>query len=98
MTMHTKLRYKMLMHELNQVVRKHDPIGLIAMGAPEDEYEAEVGTIAPRLRTAQSAQETTRIVYEEFVHWFGEESTTGPESSYAALGEAIWQLTRKYFG
>ncbi len=86
------------MQELNEIVRQHDPVGLIAMGAPADEYESEVGTIAPRLRSAHDAQETTRIVYEEFLHWFGDESTSGPETAYVALGEAIWNATRKYFG
>jgi len=98
MTTLSKQQYEMLVQELNQLLRQFNQIGLIALGSPDDEYEAEAGTILPRIRTTKDEEEMTRTVYEEFAHWFGDQSTTGPESSYAALGKAVWQLKSKYFG
>lgn len=88
----SKEDYRELYEELVQVLYRHDPIGLASSGAPHDEYEPEVGTIISRLRSAANAEDVTRIVYEEFSHWFGAESTTGPYKAYAPIGEEIWLL------
>src|SRR3569833_3633518 len=59
---------------LADLLARHDPMGLIEMGAPEDEYEPEVGTILPRLFGLQQDErvdpELIRdIVVEEFARW-----------------------------
>jgi hypothetical protein len=71
------------------VLRQHDPISLIGMGAPDDEYDPEVGTILPRLREATSESDVSRIIHEEFVRWFGPDQA-GPASSYEAAASDIW--------
>lgn len=48
-----------------------DPVGLLADGAPIDEYESEVGTIVPRVTKAQNVDEVREAVHEEFARWFG---------------------------
>ena len=45
-----------------QIPYRHDPIGPASSGAPHDEYEPEVGTIIPLLRSADSVEDVTRIV------------------------------------
>jgi hypothetical protein len=35
-----------------------------------DEYEPEVGTILPRLKTAHSVPDIRQIIREEFLRWF----------------------------
>ena len=62
--------YGELYIEVSQLLRKADPIRLIIMGAPDDEYDPEVSTILPRLREAGSAADVQRIVHEEFTRWF----------------------------
>jgi hypothetical protein len=64
-------------------------MGLIVMGAPADEYDPEVSTILPRLCEARAAVEVQRIVYEEFVRWFGADPV-GPLEDYAEVAEKIW--------
>jgi hypothetical protein len=56
-----------------------------------DEYDAEVGTILPRLSRCHSAQEVRRVVFEEFCRWFGPD-TAGEELSYNAIAEELWLL------
>ena len=72
-----------------QIPYRHDPIGLASSGAPHDEYEPEVGTIIPLLRSADSVEDVTRIVYQEFSRWFGAESTTGPQKAYTPIGNEV---------
>jgi hypothetical protein len=64
-------------------------MGLIAMGAPADEYDPEISTILPRLRAARAAVDVQKFVYEEFVRWFGAD-LVGPFTDYAEVSEKIW--------
>ncbi|MCI0344864.1 MAG: hypothetical protein L0221_05385 [Chloroflexi bacterium] len=68
----------------------HDPIG-INYEENTDEYDPEVATILPRLRTAQTPADVVSIVHEEFVRWFNAE-IAGPPERYAKIGDEIWKL------
>ena len=81
--------YGELYFEVSRLLRKADPIRLIIMGAPDDEYDPEVGTILPRLREAGSAADVQRIVHEEFTRWFSAD-IAGPATGYGAVSEEIW--------
>ena len=78
---------------LREVVSKAltdaDPLGLLAMGAPDDEYDPEVDTILPRLGRSSSAVEVRAILHEEFVKWFDEKLAGAPEA-YQGAAEKIW--------
>ena len=84
-----KAAYGSLYSEVSRLLREADPIGLIAMGAPADEYDPEVSTILPRLREARAAVGVQRIVHEEIVRWFGAD-LVGPLTDYAEVAEKIW--------
>lgn len=71
-----------------------DPVNLIAIGAPKDEYDPEVGTILPRLKEATSPEDVTKIIHEEFTKWFGEDA--GPIEAYADVAEQIWNVYRDF--
>jgi hypothetical protein len=81
--------------EVSRLLREADPIRLIAIGAPDDEYDIEVSTILPRLREAKSPRDVQRIVHEEFVHWFSAE-TVGSAMYYARVSEDVWKACNKY--
>jgi hypothetical protein len=82
-------RHGALYTEVSQLLREADPIRLITIGAPDDEYDPEVSTILPRLREAQSAAEVQKIIHEEFVHWF-DADIAGPITYYAEVAEKVW--------
>lgn len=85
-----KARYRELWGIVDRAIRKEDPIGLLKMGAPTDEYDPEVGTILPRLKNASSESELCYIIHQEFSHWFGQ-PTAGPISAYTNIAREIWK-------
>jgi uncharacterized protein (DUF169 family) len=89
-----KADYRELFVEVSALLFRHDPVG-INFETNEDEYEPEVGTILPRLRSCHSTEEVCRMVHEEFVHWFGAE-TAGSQEHYAKIASEIWAHWQKF--
>ena len=67
-----------------------DPIG-INFEDNTDEYDAEAGTVIPRLAACLSAEDVAIVLHEEFRAWFGAE-TVGEIVAYRALAGRIWLL------
>jgi hypothetical protein len=86
-----KQEYGKLFVAISEALFAADPVG-INFEENTDEYEAEVGTILPRLSSARSAEDVHTIVYEEFCHWFGPSPVSGPREKYAAVASEIWSL------
>jgi hypothetical protein len=69
-----------------------DPVG-INFGDNADEYEPEVDTILPRLRTCTSAADVQRVVHEEFCRWFDAE-LAGEPNRYGEIASKVWSDSR----
>jgi hypothetical protein len=82
-----KQGYKRLFGDVRAILNRHDPMGLIAHGFPEDEYEPEVGAILPRLVKAGSVADAETIVSDVFLEWFSE---TLPPELVSAIGADVW--------
>ncbi len=79
-------------------LHKADPIGLVEMGSPDDEYESEAETIVMRLadrREIVSVEDAVSIVHEEFVRWFSEDMA-GERDRYEAVGADVHTLWQDY--
>jgi hypothetical protein len=85
-----KRQYGKLFAAISEVLFEADPVG-INFEINSHEYEPEVGTIIPRLSSAQPAEDVQTIIYEDFCRWFGAEATW-PREKYAAVSEKIWVL------
>jgi hypothetical protein len=70
-------------------------MGLLAMGAPADEYGPEVETVLSRLPGADDVEAVAAILDEEFSRWFGVDSV-GPRSAYESAAVRIWEAVRRY--
>jgi hypothetical protein len=81
-------QYRELFDTVSEILFRRDPIG-INFETNTDEYEAEVGTVLPRLRTCESRADVRRVVHDEFVRWFGAD-TCGAEDRYEAIATEIW--------
>lgn len=85
-----KAEYGELFDSVTALLFRHDPIGINVEVNP-DEYQAEAGTILPRLRTCESSKDVLRGVHEEFCRWFGSE-TAGSAERYSQIADETWQL------
>ena len=56
---------------IGEVIDRWDPCGLLALGAPANEYDPEVDDLAGRLSELTSAEACARQLSEVFQHWFG---------------------------
>lgn len=62
--------------EIKQIIDKWDPIGLLAISCPEDEYEPEIKELLARLSDYCSVDETAKIIYDVFIEMFGADTFT----------------------
>jgi hypothetical protein len=93
--MNGKARYQTLVAAIQRAIDDADPIGLLEGGAPADEYSLEIGTIVPRAVKAQSVEQITTVIHEEFLHWFGDD-TAGPREAYEAPARQIWEAVLEF--
>jgi len=83
-------RYDTLIHAVARAINEADPIGLLALECPLDEYSPEVGTIVPRVLKASSPDDVKSILFEEFDRWFGPGSVPRG-ATFDVPAQAIWQ-------
>ncbi len=55
---------------VTEIVNEWDPYGLLAMGAPPDEFGPEIADVVARLPEVTSATEGARVLSEVFGRWF----------------------------
>lgn len=83
--------YTRAFHEVRRVVNEHDPIGLLAGGAPVDEYESEVSDLVRLVMRAQPlSEEEVDAVWRR---WFGDEYSLGDGAK--RLSDALAELQRQ---
>lgn len=78
---------------VSKAMFERDPIG-INFGENTDEYDAEAGTVIPRLAACRSAEDVAQVLLEEFRSWFGVE-TAGDLPAYRVLAADIWSLQER---
>jgi len=88
--------------QLKQLFHDADPIRLLSMGAPSDEYDGEAisfGRICETLHAQGRGAELNsdayiqRLLYLLFVQQF-DPKTAGPESNYEALARHVGPVVR----
>ncbi len=85
-----KQQYGELFDSISATLFEADPIG-INFDSNTDEYEPEVGTILPRLKSAASADDVETIIHEEFCRWFSPEDA-GTRERYQSVAARVWEL------
>jgi hypothetical protein len=83
-----KREYAALVAAVSAAIDKADPLGLLASGAPPNEYAPEVELIVARLATAQSGEDTQRIIHKAFVDLV--EASAGSVEAYASVATEVW--------
>ena len=88
-------RYQDFVAAVERAINEADPIGLLEMGAPADEYSPEIGTILPRLAAVERVDDVTDVLHEEFLRWF-DHGIAGPRDAYEAPARRIWDALLEY--
>lgn len=55
---------------VKQAIDEIDPIGLLAIGAPKDEYSLEIDRILGSIKDSSSLWEIGKSVFNTFAHYF----------------------------
>jgi hypothetical protein len=72
------------------VVNREDPVGLMNLGAPEDEYDPEVADLI-KWRKAVTAEQVSAV----FLRWFGGSSPM-PSDMAARVADGINQARARH--
>jgi hypothetical protein len=88
-------RYQHLVAAVGRAIDEADPIRLLEIGAPGDEYGPEIDAILPRLATVERLDDVTDVLHEEFLRWFGQ-GVAGPRDGYEAPARRIWDAVVEY--
>jgi len=88
-------RYQAVVAAVEHAISEADPVGLLEGGAPADEYSPEIGTIVSRVVNAQSVEEVTTVLHEEFLRWFGDD-IAGTRHAYEAPAGKIWKALLEF--
>lgn len=80
-----------LQQGIQEVLCQHDPITLVRMGAPRDEYSPESQTIAQAISPGMTVQEVTEITHAEFCKWF-DPKLAGDAIGYEDIARDIVKL------
>lgn len=74
---------------IRKEIIKADPIGLINMGAPDDEYDPEVREIMTKSHLCGSKTDWESLIYETFVRMF-DKRLVGQRETYRSLAKRIY--------
>ena len=80
----------MTVDRLIKLLATHDPVELIKMGRPRDEYEFEAKALVNKIPKAKTQAELSRMLYLEFLNLFGCADVIGPRDRYDRIAEDIW--------
>lgn len=92
--MSQKYVYSPELLELRNIVNKVDPINLIRIGCPDDEYDGEAHEILGLIPEAKSLEQLTELIHAVFVKWFDEEMARHIVK-YQKIAEQIWLMKEK---
>ncbi len=77
--------------KVRKIINKYDPIRLLDMGCPEDEYDGEARRIARRLKNSQNSEQVLNLVHRIFIRMF-DEKLAGSKENYQQLATDLYKL------
>ena len=92
-----KDNYKLLFEKVSTILFNYDPVGLVALEVPRNEYDPEVSIILPNLFKCKDLEEVRDVVQQVFVSQYGEEYVKGKEE-YQVIAKEIWEAYKKFQG
>ncbi|MBW4578520.1 MAG: DUF1871 family protein [Tildeniella nuda ZEHNDER 1965/U140] len=88
--MNTKRDYDLALGTVRATIQEWDPYGLLKTGAPPDEFDSEIASIASQIPRIQSSHDATLVISSVFSSNFEPHLFT-PESC-SDVGEKLYQV------
>jgi hypothetical protein len=89
-------KYETAFAATREVVNKSDPVGLIESGAPEDEYDPEVGDLVRMVLRDDPIEEAA--VDDVWIKWFGDTYSMSGTDRLIAITNALRDLQGRFRG
>ncbi|HVI41277.1 MAG TPA: hypothetical protein VM577_11500 [Anaerovoracaceae bacterium] len=80
-----------IISKVEDVIRKHDPQGLIKMGAPPDEYSSEAKDATHHLSMSRSLEQFQKALWAVFICSFSAKFA-GNLEDYESMAKEIWPI------
>ena len=64
--MKTTAEYKLALQIVGTVIREWDPYSLLAIGCPDDEFDAEIASVVTQIPRIKSAQDASNVLSRVF--------------------------------
>jgi hypothetical protein len=79
------------MDQFRLLLNDWDPVGLIGLGAPEDEYECLVGPVLARLAAGQDVDQIANFLRQQLDGHFGANDVAADCGHFAHTATAWWR-------
>lgn len=89
-----RLRNRAVWELTADVIREWDPYGLLKDGAPIDEFDHEISSVAADLGRIKTAMDAAHAVARVFSSSFGDHTRFSPEAC-ASVGEKLFSRLRE---
>src|SRR5215471_12414623 len=91
--MRSRRDYQRAFAVVREAIHEWDPYGLLAAGAPPDEFDSEVAAVVRQISRVQSSRDAAHVVAGVFSSSFAPERFT-PEQCQE-IGEKLYQAFKK---
>lgn len=86
--------YRLVAKNVQEIINQHDPVGLVAGGAPDDEYDTEIGEIIAILRTETEKNSLADKINSIFKEAFGNEIEQNKDL-YLIIADELLNLKKR---
>lgn len=81
--------------ELKDIVNEVDPIGLISIYCPDDEYDPEVNNILKLIPNSETLPQLADMIHNVFIKWFDAEMAKD-YAMFERIAVLIWNKREKF--
>ena len=85
--------YKLALSVVTEVINAWDPYGLLALGAPNDEFESEIASVVSQVPRVKSKRDATLAISRVFSSAFDRETFNSERC--AEVGDKLYAALEK---
>ncbi len=79
----------MLLEKIKAILKEEDILGLISMGAPDDEYDGEARRFFERYKKDSSQEDIEKLIKDIFIEMFWEKYIA--RRDFSTLGRRLYE-------